>query len=65
MLMKKQRIFIRKGLTPMPQWLHHQLSRAFQTKNIRQIHLLNECWFFYHTLYQEELEANASEQGRM
>ncbi|MEB3103769.1 cortex morphogenetic protein CmpA [Ferviditalea candida] len=31
----------------MPSWLRHQLSRAFQNKDRRQIRLLNDCWFFY------------------
>ncbi|QGQ98440.1 cortex morphogenetic protein CmpA [Paenibacillus psychroresistens] len=49
----------------MPQWLCNQLSRAYQTKNLRQVRLLNECWFFYCTRYREELETNLSEQGSM
>jgi hypothetical protein len=31
----------------MPQWLSNQLLRAFQTKNVRKIKLLNDCWYFY------------------
>lgn len=31
----------------MPQWLCNQLMRAFQTKDRRQIRLLNDCWYFY------------------
>jgi hypothetical protein len=31
----------------MPQWLCNQLQRAFQTKDLRQIRVLNDCWFFY------------------
>lgn len=31
----------------MPQWLSNQLMRAFQSKNRRQIRMLNDCWFFY------------------
>ncbi|GAB2670074.1 cortex morphogenetic protein CmpA [Paenibacillus thermoaerophilus] len=31
----------------MPQWLCNQLSRAFYKKDLRQIRLLNDCWFFY------------------
>ncbi|MCP1359231.1 cortex morphogenetic protein CmpA [Aneurinibacillus migulanus] len=31
----------------MPQWLKRQLMKAFQTKNRRQILLLNDCWFLY------------------
>lgn len=31
----------------MPQWLCNQLIRAFQTKNVRKIKLLNDCWYFY------------------
>lgn len=30
----------------MPQWLCNQLMRAYQKKDIRQIRLLNDCWFF-------------------
>ncbi|MWC31352.1 cortex morphogenetic protein CmpA [Paenibacillus sp. MMS18-CY102] len=33
----------------MPQWLCNQLMRAYQKKDIRQIRLLNDCWFFYRT----------------
>ncbi|GIP39940.1 hypothetical protein J31TS4_32200 [Paenibacillus sp. J31TS4] len=33
----------------MPQWLCHQLMRAFQNKNRKQVKLLNDCWFFYRT----------------
>jgi hypothetical protein len=33
----------------MPQWLFNQLMRAFQSKNRRQIRILNDSWFFYHT----------------
>lgn len=31
----------------MPRWLRNQLQRAFQSKDIRQIRVLNECWYFY------------------
>lgn len=31
----------------MPQWLQRQLKRAFQGKDLRQIRMLNECWFTY------------------
>jgi len=31
----------------MPQWLCNQLQRAFQMKDLRQIRVLNDCWFFY------------------
>lgn len=30
----------------MPQWLCHQLMKAYFKKDRRQIKLLNECWFF-------------------
>jgi hypothetical protein len=33
----------------MPQWLFNQLMRAFQSKNRRQIRILNDSWFFYRT----------------
>lgn len=33
----------------MPQWLCHQLEKSFRKKDIRQIRLLNDCWFFYRT----------------
>ncbi|WP_085980220.1 cortex morphogenetic protein CmpA [Paenibacillus senegalensis] len=33
----------------MPQWLSSQLMRAFQSKNRKQVKLLNDCWFFYRT----------------
>jgi len=31
----------------MPQWLCNQLQRAFKSKDLRQIRVLNDCWFFY------------------
>ncbi|TVX95965.1 cortex morphogenetic protein CmpA [Cohnella terricola] len=31
----------------MPQWLCNQLMSAFQKKDLRQIRLLNDCWFYY------------------
>lgn len=53
----------------MPQWLCNQLLHAYQTKNLKQLRLLNECWFFYRTLFQEDFETNSSEttseQGSM
>ncbi|MBM7543271.1 cortex morphogenetic protein CmpA [Amphibacillus cookii] len=32
----------------MPTWLKKQLNFAFKQKDINQIILLNQCWFFYH-----------------
>ncbi|MBO9608360.1 MAG: cortex morphogenetic protein CmpA [Paenibacillaceae bacterium] len=40
----------------MPQWLCNQLRRAFLGKNRKQIRLLNDCWFFYHTRLGAKLE---------
>ncbi|MEH6941941.1 cortex morphogenetic protein CmpA [Bacillus sp. JJ722] len=31
----------------MPKWLQKQLKKAFLTKDSYQIHLLNQCWYFY------------------
>ncbi|WP_112179736.1 MULTISPECIES: cortex morphogenetic protein CmpA [Paraliobacillus] len=31
----------------MPNWFKKQMSDAFQEKNLRQIKILNQCWFFY------------------
>jgi len=31
----------------MPNWLKNQLSQAFLTKNVNQLKVLNQCWFFY------------------
>ncbi|GAA4724848.1 cortex morphogenetic protein CmpA [Brevibacillus fulvus] len=31
----------------MPQWMRKQLQRAFFGKDVRQIRLLNSCWFLY------------------
>ncbi|MFD2670793.1 cortex morphogenetic protein CmpA [Marinicrinis sediminis] len=31
----------------MPNWLCKQLEHAYRMKNLRQIKLLNDCWFFY------------------
>lgn len=38
-----------RGEDAMPQWLSSQLMRAFQQKDLRQIRLLNDCWFIYRT----------------
>ncbi|CAM3486494.1 cortex morphogenetic protein CmpA [Marinicrinis lubricantis] len=38
----------------MPQWLCNQLLRAYLTKDIRQIKLLNDCWYFYRDKYTED-----------
>lgn len=31
----------------MPTWLANQLRRAYATKNMKMIRMLNESWFFY------------------
>ncbi|PKR77000.1 cortex morphogenetic protein CmpA [Halalkalibacillus sediminis] len=31
----------------MPKWFMSQLRKAYQTKNLQQIKMLNQCWFFY------------------
>ncbi|WP_090858310.1 cortex morphogenetic protein CmpA [Paraliobacillus sp. PM-2] len=31
----------------MPNWFRIQMTNAFLTKNIYQIKMLNQCWFFY------------------
>ncbi|WP_128895719.1 cortex morphogenetic protein CmpA [Longirhabdus pacifica] len=31
----------------MPIWLRKQLMRAYYTKNLQHIKLLNDCWYFY------------------
>ncbi|MED5072904.1 cortex morphogenetic protein CmpA [Anoxybacillus geothermalis] len=31
----------------MPTWLKNQMRRAYYEKNLDQIKLLNQCWFFY------------------
>ena len=31
----------------MPIWLQNQLMRAFQRKDLRNLRMLNDCWFFY------------------
>ncbi|MNL66366.1 hypothetical protein D3C87_1908180 [compost metagenome] len=36
-----------RGGVLLPQWLCHQLMKAYYKKDRRQIKLLNECWFFY------------------
>lgn len=42
----------------LPQWLSNQLMRAFYKKDLRQIKLLNDCWFFYHKAPGVEFDAN-------
>ncbi|MDT9723714.1 cortex morphogenetic protein CmpA [Xylanibacillus composti] len=37
----------------MPKWLYNQLMRAYQSKDRRQIRLLNDCWYFYRTRHVE------------
>ncbi len=34
----------------MPLWLQNQLMRAFQRKDVRNLRMLNDCWFFYGNL---------------
>ncbi|MEO3945611.1 cortex morphogenetic protein CmpA [Gorillibacterium sp. CAU 1737] len=50
----------------MPQWLSNQLMRAFQTKNVRKIKLLNDCWYFYRVQGSgtEERTPNTPNQNR-
>jgi len=50
----------------MPQWLSNQLMRAFQTKNVRKIKLLNDCWYFYRIqgLGQEQRPPDTPSQNR-
>ncbi|QDP39160.1 cortex morphogenetic protein CmpA [Radiobacillus deserti] len=31
----------------MPKWFMKQMTEAFLSKNIYQIKILNQCWFFY------------------
>ncbi|ADU28637.1 cortex morphogenetic protein CmpA [Evansella cellulosilytica] len=31
----------------MPSWLQRQLKEAYQQKDMRQVRLLNQCWFYY------------------
>ncbi|MDP4086403.1 MAG: cortex morphogenetic protein CmpA [Bacillota bacterium] len=31
----------------MPTWFQNQIKRAFYEKNLYQIKILNQCWFFY------------------
>ncbi|WP_138419028.1 cortex morphogenetic protein CmpA [Aquibacillus sediminis] len=31
----------------MPSWFKKQMAEAFHTKDLYQIKLLNQCWFFY------------------
>jgi len=45
----------------MPQWLCNQLMRAFHRKDISQIKMLNDCWFFYHN--RGSVKANADRQA--
>ncbi|WP_202080805.1 cortex morphogenetic protein CmpA [Caldalkalibacillus salinus] len=32
----------------MPFWLQRQLRRAFYRRDVRQIQILNDCWYTYH-----------------
>ncbi|RZI50697.1 cortex morphogenetic protein CmpA [Aeribacillus pallidus] len=31
----------------MPNWLINQMKKAYYEKNVYQIKLLNQCWYFY------------------
>ncbi|MBS4206464.1 cortex morphogenetic protein CmpA [Bacillus sp. FJAT-50079] len=31
----------------MPTWFQNQIQKAFLDKNLHQIRLLNQCWYFY------------------
>ncbi|QHE50851.1 MULTISPECIES: cortex morphogenetic protein CmpA [Pontibacillus] len=31
----------------MPSWLKNQLMRAYLNKDLYQIRILNQCWYFY------------------
>ncbi|MGP4074035.1 cortex morphogenetic protein CmpA [Piscibacillus sp. B03] len=39
----------------MPKWFKRQMLNAYANKDIRQIKLLNQCWFFYHSKNLEEV----------
>ncbi|WP_139192812.1 cortex morphogenetic protein CmpA [Anaerobacillus arseniciselenatis] len=38
----------------MPDWLQKQLKNAFREKNLHQIRLLNQCWYYYYRRYEPE-----------
>lgn len=38
----------------MPKWLKNQIRKAFNEKDAYQVHLLNQCWFFYRKTQKEE-----------
>ncbi|MCT2534972.1 cortex morphogenetic protein CmpA [Aquibacillus koreensis] len=31
----------------MPNWFKKQMTEAYHNKNLYQIKVLNQCWFFY------------------
>ncbi|WP_110943273.1 cortex morphogenetic protein CmpA [Virgibacillus senegalensis] len=31
----------------MPNWFKKQMTKAFLSKDLSQIKVLNQCWFFY------------------
>ncbi|MGM9929734.1 MAG: cortex morphogenetic protein CmpA [Bacillus sp. (in: firmicutes)] len=37
----------------MPTWLRKQIRKAFVNKDKHQIHLLNECWYYYKRLKKQ------------
>ena len=45
-----------KSMT-MPLWLQNQLSKAFQRKDVRNLRMLNDCWFFY----RDRIDADVSD----
>ncbi len=39
----------------MPKWFQRQMLRAYLKKDIKQIKILNQCWFFY---YKRHIDAS-------
>ncbi|ENH96401.1 hypothetical protein J416_11195 [Gracilibacillus halophilus YIM-C55.5] len=48
----------------MPTWLINQLTDAYLKKDIYQIKVLNQCWFFYQSLYKRT-PASKNKTNRM
>ncbi|MFA9556659.1 cortex morphogenetic protein CmpA [Evansella sp. AB-rgal1] len=44
----------------MPSWLQRQLQEAYQRKDLEQVRILNQCWFYY----KETLPAPSEKEQR-
>jgi hypothetical protein len=53
------------NLYQMPMWLQNQLKRAFERKDLRNLRMLNDCWFFYTVRNQNTSQMEMSDASRI